>query len=96
MNEHPEATTTVDFRIVSKIYDTYDAMMKDIFSVEGEKCMTLGYHSKNNVVVNRERAGYGGIEGNEIRVGAIYVGRDKVSVACGTNADDMVDIKSFV
>lgn len=48
LNEHPEVTTTVDFRIVSKIYDTYDAMMKDVFSVMGEKCMTLGYHSKND------------------------------------------------
>ena len=68
----------------------------DEFSLNGSSKNYKVPLSMNNIVVNRERAGYGSVEASNFRVGAIYVGRDKVSVACGQNVDDMVDIKSFV
>lgn len=45
LNAHPEATTTIDFRVVSKVFNTVANMKADTTLVSDVTCMTRGYYS---------------------------------------------------
>lgn len=45
LNEHPEASTTVDFRIVTKIFSHVEALVSDMSLKDGDIVKTLGYRS---------------------------------------------------
>lgn len=48
LNEHPEATTTVDYTITTKVFDNVAQMKADQHLKAGDKCKTLGYYSVND------------------------------------------------
>lgn len=48
LNEHPEATTTVDFRIVSKVFDSVSNMASDLTLAAGENVRTCGYYKSGD------------------------------------------------
>lgn len=48
LDEHPEATTTVNYAITTKVFDNIDKMKADSSLKVGDKCKTLGYYSVND------------------------------------------------
>lgn len=48
LEEHPEATTTVDFRVVDKVFDTVAAMIADSKLEAQDNVRTNGYYSFND------------------------------------------------
>lgn len=48
LDEHPEATTTVDYRITQKVFETVADMVADTMLEVGDKCKTLGYYTVND------------------------------------------------
>ena len=45
LDDHPEATTTVDFKIVKKVFANVAEMYSDITLSNSDLCATLGYYS---------------------------------------------------
>lgn len=48
LDNHPEATTTVNYTITEKVFDTVSDMIADKTLINGAKVKTLGYYSKND------------------------------------------------
>ena len=48
LDDHPEATTTVDFAIVTKVFPNVTRMLEDLTLVEGDTVQTLGYYAVND------------------------------------------------
>lgn len=48
LNAHPEATTTVDNRIVKKVHNTVNSMINDYSLKVDEKVQTLGYYAPSD------------------------------------------------
>lgn len=48
LDEHPEATTTVDFRIASKVFNTVSDMGSDLTLGTGENVRTCGYYESGD------------------------------------------------
>lgn len=48
LEEHPEATTTVNYQITTKIYENVHSLVSDLSLVAGDKTATLGYYSTND------------------------------------------------
>ena len=48
LDDHPEATTTVDYRITDKIFATVGSMIDDYSLANGEKVRTNGYYASGD------------------------------------------------
>lgn len=46
--DHPEATTTVNYNITTKVYETLSSLKTDTTLALGDKCKTLGYDAIND------------------------------------------------
>ena len=48
LDVHPEATTTVDYTITTKVFDSVSRMIADTTLIVGDNVATLGYYSPND------------------------------------------------
>lgn len=48
LDEHPSATTTVDYSITTKVYGNITQLENDSSLSIGDKCKTLGYYAEND------------------------------------------------
>lgn len=48
LEDHPEATTTVDYEITTKVFENVERMKADNSLSNGDKCLTLGYFAEGD------------------------------------------------
>lgn len=94
--EHPGATTTVNYTITNRIYNTVSEMVADTTIEVGTKCKTLGYYSVNDgggaqyeIVLESSGTGHRVAVSNNLYALLIENGRAVINQYGCRNGDDI-------